>query len=451
MLDQLSYRLLLILSPTRQLLGVRHAEGFSLGRVMVPRWTRQAEQLAKAIRAKWQMNVIILDILPEDLSGEACAVVEVRPDSAAVALSHFAAIDPADLSSAELTEDERVVIASVFSGQLRSQGPFSRIGWIEEAQAWIRDAVHDRRITFTDDVRQFNASARCALVRFETDDGAAYWLKAAGEPDQREWRVTVALARMFPDYLPPLVAERKDWSAWVMEDAGAPIDEDLSAAALEPAVVALAQLQKSSLDRLDDLSTAGARDARISVLQEHLDALFDYLDQAMAAQTSIKAMPLSSLELHDLKDVLRRACCTMEALCIPSSLVHGDINLGNVLLKNSQCRFIDWREAGIGNPFLTFYQLMAHIVRVDPSAQSWVPHLEERYKAEWLDHLSAAQTDQASTIAPLLTILSYLYSGGEWLGSSRCDAPEVQGYARTLARRMHRMAQSLPLTEAIPS
>jgi Phosphotransferase enzyme family len=288
-------------------------------------------------------------------------------------------------------------------------------------------------------------------VRFETDDGTAYWLKAAGEPDQREWRVTAALARMFPHYLPPLVAERKDWSAWVMEDAGAPIDENLIAPALEQAVVALVELQKSSLDHLDDLSEAGAKDARIAVLQEHLDALFDYLDKAMAAQTSIKAMPLSSLELHDLKHVLRRACCTMEALGVPSSLVHGDINLGNVLLKNSQCRFIDWREAGIGNPFLTFYQLLAHIVRVDPSAQAWVPQLEERYKAEWLDHLSASQIDQASTVAPLLTILSYLYSGGECLRSSRRDAPAVQGYARSLARRMHRMAQSLPLTEAILS
>jgi thiamine kinase-like enzyme len=442
--DHLSYRLILILSPTRQLLGIRHAEGFSLGRVIVPRWTRQAEQLAKAIRAKWQLNVIILDTLPEELSGEACAVVEVRPDSGAVALSHFAAIDPADLSSAEFTEDERMVITSILSGERHSQGPFSRIGWFDEAQAWIRDAVGDRRVTFTKDVRQLNASARFALVRFETDEGTAYWLKAAGESDQREWRVTAALARMFPHYLPPLVAERKDWSAWVMEDAGAPVDENLIAPALEQAVVALAELQKSSLDHLDDLSAAGARDARIAVLQEHLEAIFDYLDKAMATQTSTKAMPLSSQELHELKHALRRACRTMESLCIPSSLVHGDINLGNVLLKNSQCRFIDWREAGIGNPFLTFYQLMAHIVRVDPSAQTWVPHLEERYKTQWLDHLSSSQINQATTIAPLLTILSCLYSGGEWLRSSRRDAPEVQSYARSLGRRMYRAAQSLP-------
>jgi hypothetical protein len=102
MSDHLSYRLLLILSPTRQLLGIRHAEGFSLGRVIVPRWTRQAEHLAKAIRAKWQLNVIILDTLSEDLSGEACAVVEVRPDSSATALSHFAVIDPGELYSVEL-------------------------------------------------------------------------------------------------------------------------------------------------------------------------------------------------------------------------------------------------------------------------------------------------------------------------------------------------------------
>ena len=131
MTDHLSYRLLLILSLSRQLLGVPHGEGVSLARISVPRWTRQAEQLTQAIATMWQLRVVVLDFLPPNDSGEFCAVVEVRSDDSAEAMGQFAFADPANLPSTELNDAERDVLDSIISQKRSPRGPFSRIGWID--------------------------------------------------------------------------------------------------------------------------------------------------------------------------------------------------------------------------------------------------------------------------------------------------------------------------------
>ena len=68
-------------------------------------------------------------------------------------------------------------------------------------------------------IRQFSAGGTFALIRFDFHSGATFWMKATGEPNRHEFCVTRKLAQVCPEFLPPRIAEREDWNAWLMEDA----------------------------------------------------------------------------------------------------------------------------------------------------------------------------------------------------------------------------------------
>jgi hypothetical protein len=449
MIEYQHYRLAFILPQRRQLLGLANLNSIELPLITIPKWQRPAEQLTRLIATKWKLDSIVLDVFADTPNSLPCAMIEVRTPTWDFSSDGFKAVHPDQVSNDHLSDEERQTIVSILAGKDDTRDPFSQLGWIDEAQEWIRDEVKDKDLRFTERFLQLGAGQRSALIRFGRGQGPDYWLKATGHRHSREFRVTTTLAALFPNHLPPLVAKHEAWSAWVMEDAGASLDDCFSLPALERAVIALAELQQRSLGYLDTLRDAGVVDSSIAVLQKDLGSLFEYLEEAMAIQTSHKVAPLMPKNLTDLNGVLHSACCMMEDLRIPCSLVHGDINLGNIVMNASHCAFIDWAEAGIGNPFLTFHQLLAHMVRVDPATEAWTARLEHLYKAQWRDRLTGSQIDRALTVAPLLTVLSCLHSGGSWLNSPRRNDPNVQGYARSLARRMDRVARAPELTEAL--
>ena len=113
------------------------------------------------------------------------------------------------------------------------------------------------------------------------------------------------------------------------------------------------------------------------------------------------------------------------------------MNRGNILFDGSHCRFIDWSEAYIGNPFIGFQ----HLSLLKTETQD-ILRLKDAYRCSWLDLLDSAQIDAAFALAPLLAAASYLYGRGDWLRSPRRSDPDRQRYSRSLARHMDRAAQA---------
>jgi aminoglycoside phosphotransferase (APT) family kinase protein len=136
----------------------------------------------------------------------------------------------------------------------------------------------------------------------------------------------------------------------------------------------------------------------------------------------------------------------MEALDIPDTLVHNDINFGNILFKGSRCVFTDWCEAGVGNPFLAFQYLC---LLQSPRHEDWRPRLKDIYKSFWLDCLTTSQIEQAFVLVPPLAVLSYFYGRGTWLNSPLRNNPDIESHARSLARHMDHAIQDSLLLEAI--
>jgi hypothetical protein len=349
-----------------------------------------------------------------------------------------------EITKEEMTSEEREAVKAILVGDKESRGPFSRLGWIEEAMDWVCEVAGSKG-ALTGEIRQYNASASFALVRFAMQAGPAYWLKATGEPNAHEFQITRMLAALSAEYLPRRIGEREDWNAWLMEDAGRPVDV-WTLPALELAVLSMAELQRRTVGRTGIFLVAGAFNQRLCVLRAHVPELVEYLEEAMIKQASSTVPRIERRRLLQLANIVQDACCCMDALEIPDTLVHSDMNSGNILFEGMHCVFTDWCETGVGNPFLTFQYLCLLEPRSD---KSWTPRLREIYKRCWLDCLSPSQIDRAFALMPLLAILSYLYGRGTWFDSARRNDPHFESHARSLARHMDRAAQDPRLLEAI--
>lgn len=447
LVEQDQYRIVLVLPQSKMVLAERHGETLRLPSVKIPRWARPAEQLTKAIRERWNLPAIVIDHLPTERGLPPCAVVEVCMPAGLKVPDELISEELDAIAVSEFAKTEHVLVREILSGDAGARGPFSRIGWLDEAQLWIQESVVEHSVEFTEDIRQLNASGTFALIRFGTEQRPAYWLKATGAPNSNEFGLTTTLAEYFPQCLPPLVAAREDWNAWVTAEVGKPLCDNLTLPALEQAVFALAQLQKRSTGCIKQLLHRGFVRHGIPILQSQLNDLIDYLEEAMEQQTTTRVSRLESSQLRELGRVLHDACAEMHELGIPDALAHLDINPGNVLFDGARCVFIDWAEAYIGNPFLTFEQFLSHVERSGTPANSWVSRVRDIYAQSWFDFLSESNIDRAFALAPLLAVATYLYGRGDWLNAPRRHDPAFQSYARSLARHMYRAAQATDLME----
>jgi hypothetical protein len=439
--EQDEYRIILLRSGSSAIWAERNQGTVYLPRVAVLKRRRLSQQLQEIIESAWNIHVIVLDCLPPHLGAPPCVVVEVVSSESPL---HLTATSMDEISEEDLCMDEREAIRATLTADGSTCGPFSSLGWIKEAIEWLGAEV-GKEVPSTSGVRQYNASPTFALARFAMDDGSAYWLKATGEPNVHEFLITRKLSEVCPGYLPPLIAAREDWNAWLMEDAGQPLDSSDSQAH-ERAVLSMAGLQKRTLDRTSEFLALGAFDQRVGTLRAHLSELMDYLQTAMAKQTSTKVQRLNKRQLSQLESTLRDTCFRMEELDIPNTLVLNDSNAGNILFKGSRCMFTDWCEAGVSNPFFGFEYLC--LLQPGTGGEGRRLELQESYRQSWRERLSSPQIDAAFNLSRPLAILSHFYRNGAWLYSSRRDEPRVESYARSLARHMHYAIQSSSPPEA---
>jgi hypothetical protein len=435
--DDTEFRVALLDPSSGMVMAVRRADGFYLPRVRIPKGARPAKEINDAVRHKWQLTSLVLTFLYRNDGRQACVVAEVTSPHSATLPGDLELHSIESIEFADLDGYERTSLWGIVAGHSALSAPFAHLGWIKEAQDWIKSYVS--AADFSGEVRQYNASGTFALLRLSTKSGQSYWLKATGVPNKHEFSINIELAKLFPGYLPTLVAMRQDWNAWVTEDGGAPLGDIQDLEILTAAVEALADLQFLSLDHISQLEVAGCMNRRLSALRQHLADMFAYLEEAMGHQTSTKVAPLAPSRLGEIRCIVERACERMERLDIPDCLVNGDINLNNILFDGQRFRFTDWAEGGIGNPFLTLQQVIQHVIREGEHLE-WTPRICGAYKKKWLGLLTERQVDCAFALMPLLSMADYLHGRGDWLHSSRRDNPSFQAFARTLGRCMDREA-----------
>jgi hypothetical protein len=277
------------------------------------------------------------------------------------------------------------------------------------------------------------------------EQNSVYWLKAILGPGESELAVTQALVRLYPEALPVVLSVNQAWGAWLTADAGDPLPEGADLPIMQQAVGTMAELQRHTVGYRNLLLDVGGLDRSPRVLHSRCRELFVYLEEAMAQQTSTKAPRLEPKRLRHMERLAEDVCLRLDDLVIPDAIVHGDMNRGNVVYDGVRCRFLDWREAYVGNAFVS----LEHLLLLSSREMSYreTSRLKEAYARAWRDLIPEWRIGAALKLTPVVAGLSALYGRGDWLDSERRNSPARLRYARNIARHLDRALQSSELSD----
>jgi hypothetical protein len=425
----------------------------SLPQVVIPRWQRVAESLAAALKNSLGIDVISLVSL-RDSSADPNSVqvhyeimelyapsAEVPPRWEWIAIDRL--VESAFRDLADFQAVEQAVAQSVPHGKGISAAPFASVGWFHNLQQWVQEQVETQGFQLTGAFRQLNASATFSLIRFETN-GPAFWFKAVGAPNQHEYPLTMALARSFPRFLPEILATRPQLNGWLAREAEGFLLQELSGlSSWEAAATSLAELQIASLGGSLQFLDPGARDLRSRMLADFVEPFFQSMAELMEHQTTVPPAPLSRDELGRLSSRVQDALAVLQETGIHPTLGHLDINPGNVVCSRTGCVFLDWAEAFVGHPFLTFEYLLEHFRRAFGQNHPQETRFVASYTSPWHAFLTETDIRRALEVAPLVAVFACAVGNDLWSGSRRIEDPRPLGFLRSLTRRMARETQAL--------
>lgn len=441
-----TYRLIVTRRDASEVLLLPMGAGWALPQVEIHPHKRLAEQLTAEAKRAWGLETYCL-FVPSTRMGDAneearCALMEcVEHHGQSPAGTYWVQSSVATryCDSPDASAINHVLTELDSLMKLQTDGPFARLGWIRELFGWAQEQVAPRGVRLTGRVKQLNASPRFSLLRLETGDGAI-WFKATGEPNAHELSVTLALSQYFPRYLPQILGVRHDWNGWLSaEAAGASLDEIADSSAWERAAEELAKLQIESIGRTCELiNSAQLSDLRLPKLAERIEPFLARMSELMAAQEKLSPAPLAESELAILAEGLKESCALLESLALPDSLGHFDVNPSNILVSEDYCVFLDWAEACVTNPLITFEYLCEHLTRSGGEKPGARERLTAIYLRPWLSVCSPDDLRRALAVAPLIAVFAYAVASDFWRSADLVHDPHRAGYFRSLTRRMYR-------------
>jgi len=444
-----AYRLIVFNQSGTAVLLKTRASGYELPLVNIPKFTRPAQEITTLLRDRWHLPSVLLFMGTEEPGPGtvyyAALEAQVRTCGLPEGMDWF----PVHHAISHLLKDKKhdILESSYLRATNRMAGddpePFSRLGWLSNLQGWVRTVVRPMGMELKD-FQQLNGCETFSLIRFDTTK-LPVWFKAVGKPNLHEFPITVKLAELFPEYLPSLLATQPTCHGWLMADAGgSPLNEVEDSSAWKDAATALAGLQIASISAIDGLLEAGCRDLRARTLLELVDPFLEVIGDLMQRQTKVPPAILSWQELSDLGATLKNALCCLESLSIPDTLGHSDFNPGNILVGSQRCVFIDWAEAHVSHPFLTFEYLISHLRKDYPALARFEDAIRSSYAQPWQSVSLPEHVSEAFLFSPLVAVFAYAVAGNSWRDPERLKIPQLPGYLRSLTRRMKQEADSVP-------
>jgi hypothetical protein len=447
-----AWRILLFASNGSELLVLRRAAGFCLPVLRIPPQERIAASLNAEAQRLWNVETVCvapLDIShPDRISGPArYHVMEVRTPE------ELRRIAPKVMEVESLKENafadardylavRRAMKLDAIESSHGSQGPFSEFESFREISDWVEQQLQPLGRRCDGVLRQLHASNSFALIRFGTNESAA-WFKATGEPNRRELAITQVLADLFPKHMATLIAVRNDWNAWLSDEIqGVLLDSTRDLESWCLAAESLAKLQVASIGHTSTILVHGAHDSRISNLLSLVPPFFAAIGGLMDAQAKTAPPRLNAREIRATKLRLTETLQELATAAIPDALNHFDLNPGNAIVCGRDCKFVDWAEAAVGNPFFSFEYFRQHFARALGDGADDAAEFRKSYVNVWHTVLSHSAIQRTCELMPLIAPFAFA-AKLPWNDVHGNAQSEFGGLLRSLARRMHREAEQL--------
>lgn len=453
-----SWRILLFARNGTEMLAFRGTSGFRLPELRIPRWQRTAPNLNTEAKRVWQLDTVAL--FPLDPAHENEAVPEFKYHVMEVcqpeALSRIA---PKCLNVSDLKPDSfadpRDFLAVRRAMRLENTssevplGAFSEFGSFEKLCDWVRAQLHAVGLHWNGTLYQLQANASFALIRFQTEREAV-WFKAVGHPNVHELLITTTLAARFPEYLPKILATHDASNGWLMREAeGISLFQNEKVSDWKKAVISLAELQIASVPRTDEILSAGARDLRVHRLRNQSDSFFALMKHLMRQQEKASPPALSDAALDQLQRDLNCVFLQLDSFDIPDALGNLDCNPANVIVSPSECIFLDWAEATIGNPFLNFQHFLEFFRQLSPHDPQAEALLTDVYSAKWEAILERTAIRELLNLTPAIAAFAHATNLVGRREARKSAEPQIDATLRSLTRRIQREIEQLRATEVL--
>ena len=431
--------------------------GFSLPQISIPKWTRSAPHIQRAIKQRWNLRSVVLDAVGGWSRSGRIAIAEAIDQAIVPIPDHYVWRSLGEIPDLEIEDADdslRIDLQDLLDGKTNRHAPFLQLGWTDELLRWIATVIPTDRIDINDEVEQLNASPTHALLRIRRRRAPPLWFKAVAEPTMKseghEYVATTVLSNLFPEYLPRLLAIRNDWNGWLMNDAGLPIGESdpLNFETADMIGVRLAKMQQASVSQVDALLNHGFIDQRIPALRNTILSMVPYLEDAVLSQRSAVAPAIGIGRVKQIVEIFENVCYDLEEAGIPDTVAHNDLNGGNILIDGRSCVFTDWALAAVGNPFVALDQLQQYLTQ-NKRLASWVPRITRSYCEQWRSTMAAAEIDIGLRSIRLVSVATHLASRRPWFMSQYRYKPGLDSYIRSLLRQMDKAAQSLQRKDAL--
>lgn len=436
------YKLLLFEPETKACLVVRHGASAVLPIIAIPRWARATEELQAAVKRRWGYSAFVLDVFHDAVSSAPVVAAELVAGS--TPFKHCKRESWSDFESVrgELSEKQMRLGEGLLAGEISNPRSFARLGWIDDALGWLQSVTGTPYTRSDTRIEQVNSLPDYALLRIAQEGRPSIWLKVTPESSSGEYAITRHLIHLFPEYLPPLLAARDDWSAWLSADVGSPLSANLTRPEMMLCIGRrLAGLELASSEYVPKLLFAGCTDQRIVALPAGIRRLIPYLEEAIATTTQSAQRPTTRRRLRVIADLLEAICSRLEVLRVPDVLVHNDISPENILCGKDDIVFSDWAEAGVGIPGATLGLIKRQLARAG-CREAQLQRLVAEYHGIWRASLSDSIVQEMGGYTPLLVASSFLLSRQKWFTPEHRSDPDFQRFARSLGRQLDRAAMA---------
>ena len=433
--DHLICRLILFRNSGSQVLVIPTAPIFCLPEVEIPRRKRVAYSVTLAAKSEFDVETIYLFPIQDRQSDRSDLpsyhAMEIAPAGNVPGDMQWISVD--GLHKGYFSSNDEYDSIQLARIQAARRESFSYFGWFPELRSWVQETIRPLGLQLNHSYLQFNGGPMFSLIRFETD-GPAVWFKAVGEPNLKEFAITQTLAGLFPAYVPRVVGIHHDSNGWLsLEAEGVNLAEVDEPAGWEMAASSLAGLQTHSIEHRQTFLDAGACDLSLPVLTQLVTPFFAAVGELMKQQAKLTPKPLTADELNVLRHQIEEALSSLFAFKLPDGLGHLDPNPGNIIVAQNGCIFLDWAEAYVGNPFLSFSYLLEHSRRTLAANAGLEGRIERAYLATWRKYISSETLNEVDRLAPLVAVFAYAVS--IW-NKSGIQKPRVAAYLRALTRRM---------------
>jgi hypothetical protein len=262
----------------------------------------------------------------------------------------------------------------------------------DDFEAWIR--LHLQPTDATEVVLE----RPWATVRRVPLGGGVAWFKACAPVQAFEPRLTATLADRWPDRLPEVLAHDRARAWLLLGDAGDPLGVGGDPEPWLDLLSRYAELQRGEAAHADGHLHDGVPDRRI--------ASFPALYEA----TLGRELPLRSADAARLRAFAPRfgeLCARLAARGVPETVQHDDLHGANVYHRDGTLRILDWGDACVSHPFLTFYVTVVHL-ELSPG-DPWLARLRDAYLAPWGRPSELRETfEVAQRLAPFAHVFKHL-------------------------------------------